>query len=116
MKILIMVLYLFFAMGGIIFMKLGGDSLFLSFKNGFEFKIGFLTFVGFVLYVFSFFLWQRIIVMSDISYIVPLLTGIAQVVILIAGYYIFKESVNIYGVLGVLLIMGGIALMTFGRG
>ena len=110
MKIILTLIYLIFTTGGMIFMKLGGDSLALSLKNGIDFKMGGLTFLGFVLYLGSFLLWQRLLVTFDLSYIVPITTGIMQIVILIIGALIFKESFTIVNILGVLLIIIGVIL------
>ena len=62
MKYLLTLVYLFFTTGGLAFMKAGGDSLKISFQDGFTFKIGFLTFMGFAMYLVSFLLWQRMLI------------------------------------------------------
>ena len=83
MKYIIMIAYLICTTGGITFMKLGGDSLFLNLKGKISFGMNYKTFLGFILYFLSFILWQRIIAQNDISIIVPILTGIVQVIFLI---------------------------------
>ena len=95
-------------------MKLGGDSLSLSFKNGITFKIGFVTFLGFFLYLISFLLWQRMIIKYDLSILVPVVTGIVQVLVLIISHFVFKESLNIVSLIGVALIIIGIVVLAFG--
>ena len=93
-------------------MKIGGDTFALTFKNGITFKMGYLTLAGFLLYLFSFLLWQRLLVNFDLSYIVPITTGISQIIILIAGYFLFKESIDLYKIIGVALIIIGVILIT----
>ena len=61
MKYLLTIIYLICTTGGLAFMKAGGDSLKVSFHNGFSFKIGLITFIGFALYLISFLLWQRML-------------------------------------------------------
>lgn len=108
MKYILTIVYLLFTTMGITFMKLGGDSLKLSFKGGFNFKIGWITFIGFACYLVSFLLWQRLLVKYDLSVLVPIVTGITQVLILIISYLVFKESFNITGLIGVALVIIGI--------
>lgn len=114
MKYILTVLYLICTTGGMTFMKLGGDSLSLSFKNGITFKIGFVTFLGFFLYLISFLLWQRMIIKYDLSILVPVVTGIVQVLVLIISHFVFKESLNVVSLIGVALIIIGIVVLAFG--
>lgn len=105
-------LYLLFTTCGVIFMKLGGDSLKISFTDGFVFKIGFLTFLGFVFYLCSFILWQKLLVSYNLSFIIPVLTSLAQTLSVIAAFIIFKEPITLYKILGIVLIIGGIAFLS----
>ena len=85
MRILLTILYVIFTTGGLTFMKLGGDSLHLALKGGFNLKFGWVTFLGFCLYLISFFLWQRMLVKYDLSTMVPIVTGIVQIIILLSS-------------------------------
>lgn len=115
MKYLLSLVYIAFTTLGIFLMKAGGDSLKLSFTNGITFKIGFITMLGFCSYLVSFLLWQKLIVTYDLSYIVPIITGISQVIILLGGIFFFKEQVNVYGIFGILFTIVGIILMAYGK-
>lgn len=115
MKYLLTVFYLLCTTGGITFMKLGGDSLSLSFKDGISFKIGFITFLGFFLYLISFLLWQRMVVKYDLSTMVPLVTGIVQILVVIIGHFLFKESIGLISIIGIILIIIGIVTLAFGN-
>ena len=112
MKYLLAICYIFFTTSGITFMKLGGDSLKLGFSDGFSFSMGWKTFIGFLLYIISFLLWQKLLVKYDLSILVPIITGIVQIIILIIGHFVFKESLNLMSLIGVFLIIAGIVLMT----
>ncbi len=112
MKIILIGIYLLFTASGLLFMKLGGDSLILKVKNGFEFKIGLLTLLGFIFYAISFLIWQRVLLTFDLSYIVPITTGIMYVVVLIMGVLVFKENIHFYNLVGIVLILLGIILIT----
>ena len=114
MKYLLTLVYIFFTTGGITFMKLGGDSLKLGLKDGFSLAMGWKTFVGFLFYLVSFLLWQKMIVKYDLSIMVPIVTGIVQIVVLLIGYIIFKEQFNVVSLIGAILIIIGIIVMAFG--
>lgn len=111
MKYLISLFYLIFTSCGIVFMKLGGNSISLSFKEPIVFKIGSLTLIGLLFYIASFILWQRLVITFDLSYIVPIMTGITQIIILVASYYILKENISIQNIVGIVLIIIGICFI-----
>lgn len=92
-------------------MKMGGDSISLTFKGMISFKIGFLTCLGFIFYIGSFILWQKLLVTFDLSYIFPVLTGIVQIIILLMGVLVFKEQINTYNIIGCIMIIIGIILI-----
>ena len=115
MKYLLTFIYLICTTGGMAFMKAGGDSLLLSFKGGITFKIGFITFLGFALYLISFLLWQRMLIKYDLSVMVPLVTGMVQVLTLIIGHFIFKESISVVSLTGAILIIIGIVVLALGN-
>ena len=115
MKYLLTVIYIFFTTSGITFMKLGGDSLKLGLKDGFSFSMGWKTFLGFLFYLVSFLLWQRLLVKYDLSIMVPIVTGIVQIIILVIGHFVFKESISIVSLIGALLIIAGIIIMALGN-
>lgn len=114
-KYILTLIYLICTTGGITFMKLGGDSLSLSLKNGISFKMGFQTFLGFLLYLCSFILWQRLIVKYNLSVMVPIVTGIVQILVLLIGHFVFKESISMVSLIGAILIILGIVFMAFGN-
>ena len=113
MKYLLTVIYILLTTGGLFCLKSGGDSLSLSLKNGINFKIGFVTTFGFLLYIFSFLLWQKLLATYDLSYIVPVTTGIIQIIVLLLGYFYFKESLSVINI--VLLVIVGIILISIKR-
>lgn len=112
MKWILTAIYVVLTTGGLCCFKLGGDSLSLSLKGGITFKVGFITFLGLLLYVGSFLLWQKLVATYDLSYIVPLATGIVQVVVLLASYFFFKESISLINLLGIILVIIGIILLS----
>lgn len=112
MKYLLTIVYVAFTTGGIYCLKSGGDSLSIAFKNGLSFKIGYITAFGFLFYICSFLLWQKLLATYDLSYIVPLTTGIVQIIVLLISNYCFKENINMINIAGVLLVIVGIILIS----
>lgn len=115
MKYLLTIVYLFFTTSGIFLMKAGGDSLFISIKDNIQFKIGYITLLGFLSYIISFLLWQKLLISYDLSFIVPLTTGISQIIILFVGYLAFSEKINWMTTVGVVAIAVGVFFIALGK-
>lgn len=113
LKYILTAIYLFFTTSGIFLLKSGGDSLQLSFAKGIEFKINYITLLGFLCYAVSFILWQKLLVTYDLSYIVPLTAGLTQIIILFIGAVVFHERVNWISILGVIFIIIGVTMLTY---
>lgn len=112
MKYILTVIYIALTTGGLFCLKLGGDSLALSFKDGINLKVGFLTTFGLLLYVCSFLLWQKLLATYDLSYIVPLTTGVVQAIVLLLSYFFFKESISVVNVIGIILVIIGVVFIS----
>lgn len=113
MKIVCIILYLLFSVGGLILMKLGANNINIAIKNGtFNFSMGINAILGFVSYIFSFLIYSFYIIKNfDLSYIFPILTGITQVLIIIFGILLFKEHISLFGFAGIFLIILGIVFL-----
>ena len=75
------------------------------------FSINVISLLGLVCYILSFLVFTSIVVKFDLSYIVPLTSGVVQVLTLISGFIIFKENISIKGIIGAILIITGIVIM-----
>ena len=115
MKYILIVIYIFLTTGGLFCMKSGGNSLSIALKEGFTLKMGYLTALGFLLYLFSFLLWQKLLVTYDLSYIVPITTGIVQIIIILIGYFFFKENITLINLIGIILVIIGVVLISIKR-
>lgn len=112
LKYILVVVYLGLSLSGLIFMKLGGNTGSFSLKDGnIIFEINWVSLIGFVCYICSFLLFTRIIVMFDLSYIMPICTGIVQILTLVASYFIFKEDISLKGIIGASVVIIGIIIM-----
>jgi multidrug transporter EmrE-like cation transporter len=107
MKIINIILYLIFSVGGLILVKMEQNQVNLSINQGkLDFSIGIKMIVGLVLYILSF-----IVRKFDLSYIFPIITGITQVLVILAGIFLFKEHISVHGYIGIFCIICGIILL-----
>lgn len=112
MKIFFVILYLILTVSGLILMKKGGNSGNLQLENGdISFSINWISAIGFICYICSFLLFTRMVIMFDLSYIMPLTTGIVQIITLIASSVIFKENISRQGIIGACIIIIGLVIM-----
>ena len=114
MKILLVLIYLLLSVSGLVLMKLGGNSGTLALKEGtITFGINWISAIGFICYICSFLLFTKIVVIFDLSYIMPIITGIVQIVTLISAFIIFKEKMSSQGIIGAIIIIAGIIIMNY---
>lgn len=114
MKIVLILIYLVLTISGLVLMKLGNNPGTIAVKDGTAtFGISLISLAGLFCYLCSFLLFTRIVVMFDLSYIMPIVTGIVQILTLIASKIVFKENISIYGIIGVSLVIIGIVMMNW---
>lgn len=117
MQFIIIGIYLLLTMSGLILMKLGGNTgRFAMIEGDINFGISPVSLLGFICYIGSFFLYTRMVVMFDLSYITPLCTGIVQILTLVASKVIFKENITVQGIAGASIIIIGLLVMNWKRG
>lgn len=111
-KIILVGIYVVLSIAGLILIKKGGNPGSLQVGNG-QINVGMslISLIGFICYICSFFLYTRIVVMFDLSYITPICTGVVQVITLIASYMVFHEEISKQGIIGASLIIIGIIVM-----
>lgn len=114
MQYVLILVYLVLTVAGLIFMKLGGNPGTLALKDGtITLGMSVISGIGFVCYLCSFLLFTRIVVMFDLSYIYPIVTGVVQILTLIASAVVFKEHMSVQAVIGAILVIIGIIIMNF---
>ncbi len=113
MKIISIIIYLILTVGGLVLVKSGAETTSLAIQNGtFNFSMQLKVMLGFIAYVGSFLIYTFYIIKKfDLSYIYPIITGITQVLVVIAGILLFKEKLNIYGIVGIILIILGVIFL-----
>ena len=110
MQMISIIIYLILTVGGLLLVKMGSDSINLAITNGvFNFSMGIKAIVGFLCYIASFLIYTFYIIRKfDLSYIFPIITGITQVLVILAGVFILKEHISIPAIIGIVLIIIGI--------
>jgi len=113
MKILIVAVYLLLSSGGLVLIKLGADSMSFAINKGaFNLSMSWISILGLLCYIISFLLFSFVLVKKfDLTYIMPIVTGISQILVIVAGLTIFKEHINNFGIIGILLVIAGIVML-----
>lgn len=112
-NIILIVVYIILTIAGVVLFKLGTQKDFLvSIATGvFTLKISLMSIIGLVCYLCSFLMYMFLISKFDLTYIVPVTTGIVQVATFVLAIMIFKESVTVSKVVATGLILIGVILL-----
>ena len=112
MKIVLIGIYLFMTVAGLVLMKYGKNPGSIKIADGnISFGVSFISGIGLLCYIISFVLFTRIVIMFDLSYIYPITTGIVQILSLIASKIVFKENITVQALIGASLVIIGIIVM-----
>ena len=112
-NIILILVYIILTIAGVVLFKLGTQKDFLvSIATGiFTLKISLISIIGLVCYLCSFLMYMFLISKFDLTYIVPVTTGIVQVATFVLAIIIFKESVTVSKVVATGLILIGVILL-----
>ena len=111
-KMILVILYILLTITGLVLMKLGGNTGSILIENmSFSFTMNFISLIGFISYILSFLLFTNIVVKFDLSYIMPVVTGIIQIMTLILANFLFKEKFSRSSIIGASLVIIGIFVM-----
>lgn len=111
-KSILVVAYIILTITGLVLMKLGGNTGTIEISGlDFNFSMSFISLLGFISYILSFLLFTNIVVKFNLSYIMPITSGLIQVLTLISGFFIFKENISVNGIIGAGLVISGIVVM-----
>ena len=112
MKLILVLSYLIFSILGLILMKKGGNAGSIRFNDGnVGLSINIISFIGIIFYIISFLLYTKVVTSFDLSYIIPIITGVSQILILLASWGILKETISKQGIIGAIIIIIGIIVM-----
>ncbi|NLK24380.1 MAG: hypothetical protein GX309_10525 [Clostridiales bacterium] len=110
---ILIALYLAFTLAGVFLFKIGCNKEFLvSISTGiFSLHISLISILGLISYVISFLMYMFLISKFDMTYIVPVTTGINYILTFIFAVMIFKESITVNKILGSMLILIGVIII-----
>lgn len=112
LQVIIIIIYISLSISGLVLMKLGGNPGTISMADGnVNLGISPISLIGFICYIGSFFLFTRMVVMFELSYIMPLTTGIVQVLSLVSSKLVFKEEFSTTGIIGAVIIIIGVIVL-----
>lgn len=114
-KVILCGIYVMFSVSGLVLIKMGSNTI--SEKGITIPIIGInltaLTIFGIMCYGISFCLYLGVVSNFDIGFIIPLLGGIVNVLILLASIFILREGLGLKSIIGALIIVVGIMVMNF---
>lgn len=107
--------YVILAVLGVTLFKLGAEKeILVSISKGmFSFKISLISLLGLLCYICSFLLYMFLISNFDLTYIVPVTTGVIQVATIAMAVMIFKEALTLSKVAGTVLVLIGVTIINF---
>lgn len=112
MKYILIGIYLILSLSGLTLMKKGGNPGKIKCeKKEINLSMSPISALGFICYLCSFLLFTKIVVMFDLSYIMPIVTGIVQIATLIVANRLFKEKIDTTSIVGACFIIVGIFVM-----
>lgn len=112
MKIILICIYVVLTLSGLVLMKKGGNpGKIKATKDDINVSMSPISALGFLCYLCSFLLFTKIVIMFDLSYIMPIVTGIVQVATLIVANRFFKEKITKKSIIGAGFVIIGILIM-----
>lgn len=114
--VLNILIYLFFTVSGLIFMKLGaGNSNFQLSKNILNISLNIYLLIGLIAYILSFIMWIVLLKKYNLSYIVPITTSLSYIAVLISSVLIFKEKITLTNGFAIFIILIGVVLLNLSK-
>ena len=113
MTIVILLIYAAISVGGLTCFKLGSQqALSLNVTGGvLSLQISWLSLIGMAMYVLSFLIYLGLVSKIQLSYLMPITTGVVYILTMIASLVVFHETIGPLKAVGVVLVLCGIVLM-----
>jgi len=114
-NILLMALYVFLTVSGLILFKLGSNfsQIDIITKGVLSLQISFTSIIGICCYFCSFIIYLILLSKNALSFFMPVMTGIVYISVLTASVIILKEKVTLISLAGSLFILVGLILIIF---
>lgn len=113
MRYVLILLYVFFSVSGVILFKLGSsEDLALNISSSsLAFKISWLAILGLFFYILSFVIYMGLVSKNNLSYLIPVTTASVYIATITSSVVVFKENVTNIQIAGSVLILLGVILM-----
>lgn len=110
------VCYVLLSTLGLLLIKLGGNgTMFALEPQTISMQIDFRYAIGLACYILSFLLFTVILSKRELSWIYPVSAGIINIVSVILGVAVLKETVSSTEIVGITLVIAGTILMSARR-
>jgi len=112
-NILLMVLYVFLTVSGLILFKLGSNSTQMEIiaKGIMSLQISFTSIIGIACYGCSFIIYLLLVSKNTLSFLMPVMVGLIYTSVYIASIFILKEKITIVSLIGSIIILIGVILV-----
>jgi small multidrug resistance pump len=112
-NIILISVYLLLTVSGLVLFKLGasGNASFGFINGTFMLKFNLIMLAGLLCYTLSFIMYMVLISKFNLSYIIPLTTGIVYVLIFAASILIFNEHISVTSIFGAIFVLTGVILL-----
>lgn len=115
LMIILFILYVVLASSGLVLFKLGsanGVALkILSLNINFSWKM----LAGIMCYGCSFLLWLYIVSKMNLTFAMPLSVALVNTLVILESCLILKEKITTTQGIGILVVIFGVCIMTYGR-
>jgi len=113
LNVILMVIYVFLTVSGLILFKLGANSTQIGIiaKGILNIQLSYISLIGICCYLGSFIVYLFLISKNALSFLMPVMTGIVYVLVLTASVLILKEKITLFSIVGSLLILLGLLMV-----
>lgn len=113
MNIILVILYVIFAVGGSTLIKYGGLSKVASFITLpiVNVNMSLISILGVICYGISFLLYILLLNKFDLSFISPVTIGVVYVLLMVTAAVVFREQFTVIKTIGCAVILAGIMLV-----
>ena len=117
MNIIVLIIYALFSVGGLTCFKLGSQqTLNIGIVNSaLSIEISWLSLLGMCMYVMSFLIYLSMVSKTQLSYLMPISTGVIYILTMIVSVIVFKDPVSVYKMASAGLVLVGIILMNISK-
>lgn len=97
---------------GILFIKLGSSSTLFQYSDGLiNLTVNYRLLIGLLCYIASFLMYIFILSKFNLSYIIPIITGVSYILTLSLSYFVLHETIGSTQLIGIAFVLVGVVLM-----